>query len=99
MAVAPALFSDSLPMAADAGEEVRNADCRPTWFGRALGAFICFQLIATPLSNYIKLLPVRFPEYHGEINGDLQMRMVETATPIEPYQSIVDSTAWALARW
>src|SRR4051812_13406317 len=72
---------------------------RPGWRSLALGIFVCFQLVNIPLSNYIKLVPVRFPEYHGEINGDLQIRLSDEAKPREPFQTVADTTSQVLSRW
>lgn len=76
--------------------EIRQA---PTFSERVLGWFVLFQLIAIPLGSYIKLIPVRYPEHRGELNGELQARLTDNAKVREPLQTVVDITAAALARW
>jgi hypothetical protein len=68
---------------------------------RLLGAFVCFQLLAIPIGSYIKLVPVRVPEHHGEINGDLQLSLPpeKWISAREPMQTIFDSVAWVSSRW
>jgi hypothetical protein len=72
---------------------------RPSLSERALGWFVIFQLIAIPLGSYIKLIPVRYPEHRGELNGELQARIADSAQVREPTQTILDTTAAALTRW
>lgn len=68
---------------------------------RLLGAFVCFQLVAIPLGSYIKLVPVRVPEHHGELNGDLQEKLPfeKWSSAREPLQTVFDSIAWVSSRW
>lgn len=66
---------------------------------RLLGAFVVFQLIYLPLSNYIKLLPVRSSDHAGELTDDPQRRIPSTVHCREPYQTVVDATAWCCSRW
>jgi len=77
------------------GTEERPANFRQ----RLLGAFVIFQLIAIPLGSYIKLVPVRFTEYHGEMNGDLQTRLPDDVVAKEPAQSMKDTVASFINRW
>ncbi|MFL5329476.1 MAG: hypothetical protein ACJ8C4_11230 [Gemmataceae bacterium] len=72
---------------------------RPTLRERLLGAFVTFQLIAIPLGSYIKLVPARYPEHHGELNGDLQTQLPKGAEVNEPLQKIKDATAYVMSRW
>lgn len=67
--------------------------------GRLLGFFVVFQFVYLPLSNYIKMVPVRIPEQHGELTDDQQRRRADTAPCREPFQTIVDTTSWCCSRW
>ncbi len=71
----------------------------PTLRERLLGGFVVFQMIAIPLGSYIKLIPVRYPEHHGELNGELQAHLSPDAKVSEPAQSIKDATAYVMSRW
>lgn len=71
----------------------------PTWAGRCLGWFVTLQLLAIPLGSYIKIVPVRLSAHRGEIPGDLQAALPADQPVREPYQTVVDGLAWALARW
>jgi hypothetical protein len=64
-----------------------------------LGAFVVFQLLFIPLGNYIKLVPVRIPDHHGEIDGELQVNLAPGAKCREPIQTLFDATAWISSRW
>ena len=80
-------------------ELVEDARPRRLLRERILGCFVLFQLIAFPLGSYIKLVPIRFPEHRGELNGELQMRLADNQPVSEPRQTILDATALTLMRW
>lgn len=64
-----------------------------------LGGFVVFQLLFIPLGNYIKLVPVRIPEHHGEIDSELQRNAPPDMKCREPMQTIFDYTATICSRW
>src|SRR5262245_48297156 len=66
---------------------------------RLLGAFVIFELILIPFASYIKLVPVRIEEPHGELIGELQVGLREGATVCEPVQKVKDALAFAISRW
>lgn len=76
-----------------------NRERTNTLIGRLLGCFVVFQLMFIPLGNYIKLVPVRIPEHHGEIDSELQTHLAPDAKCREPLQSVFDATAWLCSRW
>jgi hypothetical protein len=84
---------------APSGPKLSGREHTNTLMRRLLGGLIVFQLLFIPLGNYIKLVPVRIPEHHGEINGELQINMTEGQKCHEPLQTIFDVTAWICMRW
>jgi hypothetical protein len=70
-----------------------------TLIGRLLGCFVVFQLLFIPLGNYIKLVPVRVADHHGEIDGELQLNLAPGAKCREPMQTVFDATAWLCSHW
>ncbi len=81
------------------GQAATNSEHPNTRRGRLLVLFVVFQFVVIPLGSYIKMIPVRMPPHHGELDGDLQTRVSEPSQCREPIQTIYDATAWACSRW